>query len=389
MVFKLEVLDTKNWAMLSSRCSIMRCTLTTLTTVLGRVDALRSRSATASAEYGWRQVAWALGGSSLRAIGKNSREEASPRMLRFAMNRIFWFIPTILAMAALTFLIMHATPGSPFDVSDKQRPEDIRRLEALYGLDKPLPEQFVLYIWNAAHLDFGISYHARPQTVNEIIGRTFPISLHLGAMATFFAVVVGMTLGVLAAVNQNGWLDYTSVTMAVLFYSMPSFVMGFLLILLFVVWLPNIGIDLGFRVGGWEQPIDWILPTIALAAAPLATLARYTRSSMIEVIRSDFVRTARAKGLTEEGVVSKHVLRNALIPVVTLIGPIFAAVATGSFFVEQVFNIPGMGKFFVTSMQVKDQTMILAVVLIYGVFLAVMNLLVDLTYGLIDPRIRY
>jgi ABC-type dipeptide/oligopeptide/nickel transport system permease component len=262
-------------------------------------------------------------------------------------------------------------------------------LEALYGLDKPLPEQFVLYLWNAVHLYFGISYHARPQTVNEIIGRTFPISLHLGAMATFFAVAVGMTLGVLAAVNQNGWLDYSSVTMAVLFYSMPSFVMGFLLILLFVVWLPNIGINLGFHVGGWDRPIDWILPTIALGAAPLATLARYTRSSMIEVIRSDFVRTARAKGLTEEGVISKHVLKNALIPVVTLIGPIFAAVATGSFFVEQVFNIPGMGKFFVTSMQVKDQTMILAVVLLYGVFLAAMNLLVDLLYGVIDPRIRY
>jgi ABC-type dipeptide/oligopeptide/nickel transport system permease component len=310
-------------------------------------------------------------------------------MMRFALNRIFWFIPTLLAMAAVTFFIMHATPGSPFDVSDKQRPEDIQRLEALYGLDKPLPEQFVRYVWNALHLDFGISYHARPQTVNEIIGRTFPISLHLGAMATIFAVVVGMTLGVLAAVNQNGIVDYFSITLAVLFYSMPSFVMGFLLILFFAVWLPDLGLDLGFRIGGWERPLDWVLPTIALGAAPLATLARYTRSSMIEVIRSDFVRTARAKGLTENGVVSKHVLKNALIPVVTLIGPIFAAVGTGSFFVEQVFNIPGMGKFFVTSMQVKDQTMILAVVLLYGVFLAAMNLAVDLVYGVIDPRIRY
>jgi peptide/nickel transport system permease protein len=310
-------------------------------------------------------------------------------MLRFAMNRIFWFVPTLLAMAAFTFFIMQATPGSPFDVSDKQRPEDIQRLEALYGLDKPLPEQFVRYVWNAIHLDFGISYHARPQTVSDIIGRTFPISLHLGAMAMIFAIVVGMTLGVLAAVNQNGWIDYMSVTMAILFYSMPSFVMGFLLILLFVVWLPDLGVNLGFRVGGWDRPIDWVLPTIALGAAPLATLARYTRSSMIEVIRSDFVRTARAKGLTDQGVVSKHVLKNALIPVVTLIGPIFAAVGTGSFFVEQVFNIPGMGKFFVTSMQVKDQTMILAVVLLYGVFLAAMNLVVDLVYGIIDPRIRY
>lgn len=310
-------------------------------------------------------------------------------MLRFALNRMFWFVPTLLAMAAVTFFIMQATPGSPFDVSDKQRPEDIARLEALYGLDKPIHEQFVRYVWNAVRLDFGISYFARPQTVNDIIGRTFPISLHLGAMATLFAIGVGMTLGVLAAVNQNGIVDYFSVTLAVLFYSMPSFVMGFLLILLFVVWLPDIGVDLGFRVGGWERPQDWVLPTIALGAAPLATLARYTRSSMIEVIRSDFVRTARAKGLTEQGVVSKHVLKNALIPVVTLIGPIFAAVGTGSFFVEQVFNIPGMGKFFVTSMQVKDQTMILAVVLLYGVFLAAMNLAVDLIYGVIDPRIRY
>lgn len=310
-------------------------------------------------------------------------------MLRFALNRIFWLVPTLLAMAAITFGIMHATPGSPFNVSDKQRPEDIARLEALYGLDKPLPEQFVRYVWNALHFDFGISYSARPQTVNEIIGRTFPISLHLGTMALIFAIVVGMLLGVLAAVNQNGWLDYFSVTLAILFYSMPSFVMGFLLILIFAVYLPDLGINLGFRVGGWERPQDWILPTIALGAAPLATLARYTRSSMIEVIRSDFVRTARAKGLTDQGVVTKHVLKNALIPVVTLIGPIFAAVGTGSFFVEEVFNIPGMGKFFVTSMQTKDQTMILAVVLLYGVFLAVMNLLVDLLYGLIDPRIRY
>ncbi len=310
-------------------------------------------------------------------------------MLRFALNRIFWLIPTLLAMAAITFGIMHATPGSPFNVSDKQRPEDIARLEALYGLDKPLPEQFVRYVWNALHFDFGISYSARPQTVNDIIGRTFPISLHLGIMALVFAIVIGMLLGVLAAVNQNGWIDYFSVTLAILFYSMPSFVMGFLLILIFAVYLPDLGLNLGFRVGGWERPQDWILPTIALGAAPLATLARYTRSSMIEVIRSDFVRTARAKGLTDQGVVSKHVLKNALIPVVTLIGPIFAAVGTGSFFVEEVFNIPGMGKFFVTSMQTKDQTMILAVVLIYGVFLAVMNLLVDLIYGLIDPRIRY
>ncbi|MFM8595304.1 MAG: ABC transporter permease [Chloroflexota bacterium] len=310
-------------------------------------------------------------------------------MFRYAMNRLFWFVPTLLAMAAITFILMRLTPGSPFDVSDKVSPEQIKRLEQLYGLDKPLPEQFVRYVWNSLHGDFGVSYHYRPQTVREIIGRGFPVSLKLGALATGFALVVGLSLGILGAINQNGPLDYISVTLAILFYSMPSFVLGFLLILLFVVYLPRAGIDLGFNVGGIEKPIDWVLPMIALGAAPLATIARYTRSSMIEVIRSDFVRTARAKGVSESGIVFKHVLKNALIPVVTLIGPIFAAVGTGSFFVEQVFNVPGIGQYFVTSMQVKDQTMILGVVLLYGVFLALMNLLVDITYGIIDPRIRY
>jgi len=310
-------------------------------------------------------------------------------MFRYAMNRLFWFVPTLLAMAAITFILMRLTPGSPFDVSDKVSPEQIKRLEQLYGLDKPLPEQFGRYVWNSLHGDFGVSYHYRPQTVREIIGRGFPVSLKLGALATGFALVVGLSLGILGAINQNGPLDYISVTLAILFYSMPSFVLGFLLILLFVVYLPRAGIDLGFNVGGISQPIDWVLPMIALGAAPLATIARYTRSSMIEVIRSDFVRTARAKGVSENGIIFKHVLKNALIPVVTLIGPIFAAVGTGSFFVEQVFNVPGIGQYFVTSMQVKDQTMILGVVLLYGVFLAIMNLLVDITYGIIDPRIRY
>jgi len=312
-------------------------------------------------------------------------------MLRYALGRIIWFIPTLIAMAAVTFLIMSATPGSPFDAraANGLSRDSIARLEAKYGLDKPIYERFGIYLWNAVRGDFGESYANRSQRVSDIIGRTFPISLHLGLLATVFAIVVGMGLGVLAAVNQNGPLDYFSATLSILFYSMPSFVMGFLLILLFAVWLPNHGVDLGFRIGGWDRPRDWVLPTIALGSAPLATLARYTRSSMIDVIRSDYVRTARAKGLSESGVVLKHVLKNALVPVVTLIGPIFAAVGTGSFFVEQVFNIPGMGKFFVTSMQTQDQTMILAVTLLYGVFLAAMNLLVDLIYGVIDPRIRY
>ncbi len=312
-------------------------------------------------------------------------------MLRYAMQRALWFIPTLLAMAAVTFVIMQLTPGSPFDVANANglTPQMIKNLEHQYGLDKPVWQRFVLYVWHSLHGDFGPSYAYRPQQVSDIIRRTFPVSLHLGIMATAFAIIVGMSLGILAAVNQNGIIDYISVGLAILFYSMPNFVMGFVLILVFVVWLPNAGLNLGLHVSGWDSPRDWILPTIALGAAPLATLARYTRSSMIDVIRSDYVRTARAKGLAERKVILKHVLKNALIPVVTLIGPIFAAVGTGSFFVERIFNVPGMGKYYVESMQTKDQTMILAVTLIYGVFLASMNLLVDLIYGLIDPRIRY
>lgn len=312
-------------------------------------------------------------------------------MLRYAFARFLWFIPTILAMTALTFVLMELTPGSPFQAAAANgiTPELQAKLEHDYGLDKPVYTRFGMYVWNSLHGDFNISYSYNPQEVSDIIKRTLPVSLKLGAMALVFAVVVGMTLGILAAVNQNGIIDYISVTAAVLFYSMPNFVMGFVLMLVFAVWLPHHGLDLGLPVSGWGSPSTWILPTIALGAAPLATLARYTRSSMIDVIRSDYVRTARAKGLAERKVVLKHVLKNALIPVVTLIGPIFAAIGTGSFFVEQVFNIPGMGKYYVVSMQTKDQTMIMAVILVYGVFLAFMNLVVDIVYGLIDPRIRY
>jgi len=312
-------------------------------------------------------------------------------MLGFIIKRVLWLIPTLLVMTLLTYFIMELTPGSPFDLANANgiTPEMIARLEHQYGLDKPWYERYVIYVKNALQGNFGESYSYRPQQVSDIIARTMPTSLWLGTMATMFAVTFGMILGILAAVNQNGIIDYITVTIAILFYSMPNFVMGFVLILLFAIWLPDHGVDLGFRPSGWEGPRDWILPTIALGAAPLATIARYTRSSMIDVIRSDYVRTARAKGLAQQKVVIKHVLKNALIPVVTLIGPIFAIVATGSFFVEKIFNVPGMGKFYVESMQTKDQTMILAVVLIFGVFLAVMNILVDIMYALIDPRIRY
>jgi peptide/nickel transport system permease protein len=223
----------------------------------------------------------------------------------------------------------------------------------------------------------------KTRTVAEILRETFPISLFLGSMALTLAVAGGLTLGVLAAIHQNRGWDYVSVSLATVGVAVPNFVLAVFLIIIFSFMLPL------FPTGGWDSPRDWVLPTVTLALAPMGIIARFTRASMLEVIRADFTLTARAKGLAEGPVIFKHALKNALIPVVTLLGPLFAAVGTGSFFVESIFRVPGMGRFFVLSMTGRDYPMIMAVVLTYGVFLAIMNLVVDLAYGALDPRIRY
>jgi ABC-type dipeptide/oligopeptide/nickel transport system permease component len=308
-------------------------------------------------------------------------------MLRYTVYRLFWLVPTLLAMALVTFLVMHATPGSPLDPvaegANPLSPDAQKNLAAAYGLDKPLWEQFWIFIKKAVQGDFGQSFVYKTRTVSEILWDTFPISLFLGSMALAIAVTGGVTLGVLAAVYQNRSWDYVCVSLATLGVSVPNFVLAVFLIILFSFIIPL------FPTGGWGTPRDWVLPAVTLALGPLGIIARFTRSSMVEVIRSDYIRTARAKGLSERPVVLKHVLKNALIPVVTLLGPLFAAVGTGSFFVESIFRVPGMGRFFVLSMTGRDYPMIMAVVLLYGAFLAIMNLAVDLLYGVIDPRIRY
>ncbi len=308
-------------------------------------------------------------------------------MIRYAVERLMWLIPTLLAMALVTFIVMHATPGSPLDPqapnANPLPPELQKNLAEKYGLDKPLPVQFLTFVGNALRFDFGFSYQYKSRTVAEIIANTFPVSLQLGAMAFLFAVIGGVTLGALAAMNQNSPIDYFCVTIATLGVSLPNFVIGILFILLFCITLQ------WFPVVGWDTPMHWVLPTITLGLGQLAIIARYTRSSVLDVIRSDFVRTAQAKGLGNSVIVSRHIMKNALIPVVTILGPIFAAIGTGSFFVEALFSVPGMGKFFVSSMSSRDYNMIMAVILLYGVFLGVMNLLVDLVYGFLDPRIRY
>lgn len=306
-------------------------------------------------------------------------------MVPYLIRRMLWLLPTLLAMALVTFLVMHATPGSPLEPeggNNPLSPAEQQNLAAKYGLDRPLWEQFGLFLFHAVQGDFGYSYVYKTRTVQEILWEAFPVSLRLGAMALVLAALLGVGLGILAAVHQNSVWDYLSVTTAMVAVSVPNFVMAVFLILLFSFLIPL------FPTGGWGGPREWVLPTLTLALAPMAIIARYTRACMLEVIRSDYIRTARAKGLSERAVVMKHVLKNAFIPVLTILGPLFAAVGTGSFFVESIFRVPGMGRFFVISMTGRDYPMIMAVILCYGAFLASMNLLVDVLYGVLDPRLR-
>ncbi len=308
-------------------------------------------------------------------------------MVHYAVARLLWLVPTLLAMALVTFVVMHATPGSPLDPvaegANPLSPEGQKNLAAHYGLDRPLPEQFVIFVANALRGDFGNSFVYKTRTVGEILQTAFPVSLLLGTMAFAVATVGGLALGVLAAVHQNRAWDYVSVSLATFGVAVPNFVLAVFFIVLFSRVIPL------FPTGGWDSPRHWVLPTLTLALAPLGIVARYTRASMLDVIRADYTLTARAKGLGEWPVIFKHALKNALIPIVTLLGPMFAAIGTGSFFVESIFRVPGMGRFFVESMTGRDYPMIMTVVLVYGAFLALMNLVVDLLYGLLDPRIRY
>jgi len=308
-------------------------------------------------------------------------------VLRYAVSRVLWLVPTLLAMALVTFLVMHATPGSPLDPvaegANPLPPEAQRNLARAYGLDRALWQQFLIFVGKVAQGDFGQSFVYKTRTVAEILRDTFPVSLFLGSMAFGVALIGGLTLGILGAIHQNRAWDYLSVSLATFGVAVPNFVLAVFAIMLFSFTVPL------FPTGGWDSWRNWVLPTLTLALAPTGLIARYTRASMLDVIRADFTLTARAKGLGDRPVIFKHALKNAFIPVVTLLGPMFAAVGTGSFFVESIFRVPGMGRFFVISMTGRDYPMIMAVVLTYGAFLAVMNLVVDLLYGVLDPRIRY
>jgi peptide/nickel transport system permease protein len=309
-------------------------------------------------------------------------------MARYVAERLIIMVPTIIVLSMVLFVMMRLTPGSPLQPmaanANALDPELQKNLAKAWGLDKSIPEQYVMYVNNAIHLDFGTSYVWRGRTVIEMLSPTFVVSLELGVLALAFAIVVGGALGIVAATNQNGPWDYLCTFVAMIGVSIPNFILAVLLIVVAVLTLKLLP-----DTGGWQKPQDWILPTITLGLGPLSIIARYTRSSMIDVIRSDYVRTARAKGMNERRVMTVHVLKNALIPPLTILGPLIAAVLTGSPFVELIFRVPGMGRYFIQSISARDYPMIMAVFLFYGVFLQVMNLVVDLLYGIADPRIRY
>jgi len=307
-------------------------------------------------------------------------------MTIYVLRRLLWVIPSLFVVFTLTFILVHATPGSPWDESDKPLPAAVKEnLARQYHLDDPLPKQYVDYLVNVLHGDFGPSYRSVERSVSEIIAATLPVSAMLGLGAMLFAVVVGVPLGALAATKHNTWIDYVSSLITVTGLATPPFVRVSLLIVFFSIalgWLPT---------GGWEGIFDVraIIPILAIGLGPAAILARYTRSSLLEVHGQDFIRTARAKGLTETAVVVRHAMKNALIPVVTVAGVTLANVITGAFFVERIYSVPGIGRQFVDSVSGRDYPLLLGIVLVFALLISLVNLLVDLSYGFLDPRIRY
>ena len=306
-------------------------------------------------------------------------------MLKYTIRRLLLLIPTMFFVSVIVFFLAHAAPGSPFDAkSNADKPlsqATIERLNRLYGVDKPGQEQFVLYLGNVARFDFGSSFRSgRP--VSDIIGQGFPVSAQLGIQALIVALALSLPLGVISALKQNSMVDYGSLFFATVGTTIPSFVIGIFAIYLFGVTfhlLPFVG---------WATPAHWVLPTIILALGPMAFLTRITRASMLEAIRQDYVRTARAKGLREQVVIVGHVMKNAMIPIATIVGPATAGLITGSIIIEGLFSIPGIGRLFLQSILGRDYPVIMATYLLYAFLICLANLSVDLVYGMLDPRIK-
>jgi oligopeptide transport system permease protein len=303
-------------------------------------------------------------------------------MLTFLLKRLFHGLAVIWVVATLTFLLLRIAPGGPFDRERKLPPEVLANIEAKYHLDEPLSRQYLRYLSGIFHADLGPSYKYLDRPVSEIIAETLPTSALLGLLGLAFALVIAFPAGLIAAGFRQSWIDRLSLLAATLGISVPNFILGALLIWLFALQLGWL------QAGRWDTVSSMILPAITLGAAPAAYIAALLRSTLIETLGEDFIRTARAKGLRESAVLFKHALRNSLVPVLTVMGPLTAALLTGSFVVEYVFAIPGMGRFFITAVTDRDYPLIMGVTLVYTGLLIAANLFVDLCYSYIDPRIR-
>jgi oligopeptide transport system permease protein len=308
-------------------------------------------------------------------------------MLRFVIRRALGLVPTLFVIVTLAFVIVRAAPGGPFSTERNLPPEILANIQRKYHLDEPLPRQYLRYLGDFVRGDLGPSYRYRDYTVNELIRDALPPSMLIGALALALAVGLGVGCGLLAALRQNRWLDHAAMALAVVGISVPLFVTGPVLKLFLCLrrhWLPTSG-WLDDR-GGW-----WVLalPVVTLALPYLAGIARLTRASALEALRADYIRTARAKGLGEWAVVGRHLLKGALLPVVSYLGPAFAGIVTGTVVVETIFAVPGMGRLSIQAAINRDYTLILGDVVVFSVVLVAMNLLVDLCYGFLDPRISY
>jgi oligopeptide transport system permease protein len=307
-------------------------------------------------------------------------------MLKFIIRRALWTIPVILLVVLMTFVMMRQIKGNPFQVTERAVPVSIQRnLDRKYHLDKPWYTQYFYYVKGIFTFDLGPSLVQRNQTVNDIIKEHFPVSLKLGALAMAWALLLGIPLGILAALKQNSIWDYIVMTFVNLGYAIPNFLIATLLIYFFALkWRAYTP----FPTNGWTGPSSWVLPAIALGHAPMTFFARIVRGSMLETLQSDYIRTAKAKGLRWRRIVGLHVLRNSLIPAVTAAAPLLGFLITGSFIVEYIFGIPGIGRYFVTSVTGRDYSVTMGITIMLSVIIILANLVVDILYGYLDPRTR-
>jgi peptide/nickel transport system permease protein len=304
-------------------------------------------------------------------------------MGRYILGRLGGLLIAFIIVSIITFSMMHAVPGGPFDEEKQPLPPAAKaNILAKYGLDKPVWEQYIRYMWSALHMDFGIPFESPTETVTSLIARVWRPTLQLAAVVILFSYSLGLLLGTLAAIKQNSLIDQAVTALATLSIAVPNFVVAVWLILVFSVTLHIL------PTGGWGTWKQYIMPTIVYSLAPMAMVARYTRVNMIEALHADYVRTARSKGLTEKTVIIRHVLKNALIPLITVLGPQIPNIATGSIFIEYAFRIPGLGSYFVTSTFKRDYPMIMATILLVAFLWGITYLLSDLLYTIIDPRVR-